>query len=238
MNIPKYSMLKADDRFLFTVMCNNHAGSNKCFVHQWSVYPAPNAVTVTYKITPSLESSTNTTISTETSLMLKRKFSILENTNGTFATENSFFSPITYRDEIGQNHIVFFSGGRYFGKGLCGDSFLHDMVIKSDNGKFNLTILPFYSISEVKSPLHDYAAILVKDNLKYYYIIHGGISCDYQTIYSDFFAINLFDKVYIKLAQNYTISWYLIHFLILGMVIHLLLIMESFSASWKVAYIF
>jgi hypothetical protein len=210
MNAPKYRMLRADKEFLFTVLCNNQEGYEYCFIHQWSIYSVRNPVTVAYHRGKSLASSINATLRVEPSVILSRKISILETISTALDKENSFFTPLTYKDNAGQDHIIFFSGGRVFWKGLCGDVFVHDMLIKKEREKFILTALPFYPISEIRNPLQDYAATLVKDKLIYFYVIHGGISCDYQTIYSDLFAIQVLDNLYIKLSQNYSMTRYFI----------------------------
>jgi hypothetical protein len=197
MKTPQYNMLRVDDKYLFYVLCKN-----ECFIYQLSVYSDIKKVTVNYQY--SKMSNSSSIISTSNEVAFRRKIITIENKQ--LKIKNSFFTPVTFKDELQQQHIIYFSGGQIIGKGICGDIFLHDMIISEENGKLNLNVLPPFKLPEINYPLNDYAASLITSDGKYFYLIHGGISCDYQTIYSDLFAIDIKSKEYIRLQQNEEIA--------------------------------
>jgi hypothetical protein len=142
-------------------------------------------------------------ISTSNELPFRKKISTIENSQ--LEIKNSFFTPVTFRNEFDQRHLIFFSGGQIIGNGICGDIFLHDMII-SEDGNFDLTVFTQYRIPEISYPLNDYGAFLLSNNETYFYFLHGGISCDLQTTFSDLFAIEIMSKMYIKVSQNKEIA--------------------------------
>ena len=199
MKTPKYNMLRVDERYMFYVLCKNNT---ECFIYQWSVYSDIKEVTVFYETNKLSGNASSITRSSE--VAIRRKVVNVENKQ--FQINNSFFTPVAFKDKLQQQHIIYFSGGQIIGKGICGDIFLHDMIISEENGKLNLNVLPPFKLPEINYPLNDYAASLITSDGKYFYLIHGGISCDYQTIYSDLFAIDIKSKEYIRLQQNEEIA--------------------------------
>jgi hypothetical protein len=92
--------------------------------------------------------------------MVKRRlisFSIL---NGDINLENSFFTPVTYRGPGTEQHLIFFSGGGIVSKGVCGDVFVHDIIMGKNNRGFNIIFVSNFKLTGINSPLSDYAAFL------------------------------------------------------------------------------
>jgi hypothetical protein len=230
MTTAKYSTLRVDGQYMFNLLCNKDVGYNGCFIIQWSVQTNRTSVIFTYVKSKRLENVSDLRIKNENTM--KRKFIMFEN----FNLENSFFTPATYKDDINQQHLVFFSGGGIIGKASCGDIFFHDLIIRADKVQPSIEIFSLLTFQDINYPRSDYAATLLKKNGKHFYLVHGGISCDSHTIYSDIFAIDILARQYIKVEHESEISQYNF-FLNLAMVMLLPHIMEHFTPSSTEIYI-
>jgi hypothetical protein len=138
MKTPKYNTLRVDDKYMFYVLCKNN---DDYFIYQWSVYSDINvANVVSFKMKNDRISSSGIKISKE--MVIRRK--IIKILNYKEKIQNSFFTPVTCKDDIGGFNLVFFSGGSILGKGICRDIFVHHMILDKE---FNLETLPSYKIS-------------------------------------------------------------------------------------------
>jgi hypothetical protein len=201
MKTPEYNMLRVDDKYMFYVLCRNTAGYDGCFIYQWSVQTNLTKF-ITLHYNEKLKRQPDITIQREESLMVKRKFLKFDVSNYEFSIKNSFFTPVTYKGSTNQQNLTFLSGRGVVSKGVCVDLFLHDMIMKEKGGEFYIDGDSKRKITGIDSPLSDYAALLLTEDDKYFYLIHGGMSCDYQTIYADLFVIDILANEYIKLSQN------------------------------------
>lgn len=205
MKSPKYNFLKVDDEYLLYSLCVYRSGNERCFIYQWSVQKFWKKITFAYSNTKYPERKPDITTNFETTLMIKRRLINFDTISSGMGLTNSFFTSVVYNDGR-ENHLIFFSGGGILSKGVCGDIFVHDMIIGENNGTFSLFATSNFNLAPINSPLKDYAATLVKDQGKYFYIIHGGTSCDSEKTFSELFAIHILDKKYIKLLQNVKIA--------------------------------
>jgi hypothetical protein len=116
-----------------------------------------------------------------------------------------------YSDVKNEDHLIFFSGGNA-AKGSCGDLFLHNFIIsniftgKSSHEKGKQVYQKNLVLNAPSYPLSGYAAIIVTFNQIPFYVIHGGISCNYSKVYSNLFAIDILDRKYILIPQNDTFA--------------------------------
>jgi hypothetical protein len=210
---PKYNILKVDNQYIFCVLCSEGLRSEECLspvIYQWSIEKNIPKKVINYSVHKLAEP--NSWIKLATTSQYKSISS------KTFSLENSSLSqiysisPISYKDRNNQHHLIYFSGGGNAAKGLCGDFFLHDIIIselipievsglaESDKyRKYLFADIPNYS-------LIDYAAFLFPFNDSLFYIIHGGISCDFKTIFSTLFAIEIYQMKYIKVLQEHAIA--------------------------------
>jgi hypothetical protein len=120
--------------------------------------------------------------------------------------QNSYFNPVSYFVD-GHLHVAYFSGAGNIAKGTCGDAFLHIFNISDDSPHIIASSLVSDMIkNERLYPRGYYASILIRFKDKLYYVLHGGLSCDYMNTHSNLFAIDLNDKVYKNLPHPNTIS--------------------------------
>jgi hypothetical protein len=203
MKLPAFNALKADDTYLFSAICKNENGSDSCSIHQWSVQRNTTNIIVTSTTSVPLSPPS---VKLENQTPWKRNSFVFEDLTDQKKIQNSYFTPVTYKDDGNQQHLFYFSGEGISGKGVCGDIFFHDMIIGSGNGNYTVEVFSMWRVGEVNNPLNNYAATLITDNVKYFYLIHGGVSCDYKTIYSDLFAIDIAYKQYIKVSHTNIIA--------------------------------
>lgn len=206
---PKYNTLKVDDNYLLCVLCTGSLSSNECLspvLYQWSVVKKIPKVIINYASPVSngpsdLKSTVSSTIGYKA---VPFRYHMHED----IFSPNYNFYPVTYKDDDNKQHIIYFSGGGNAAKGTCGDIFLHDIILKQElHSDIPITSETFlyqrYLVSGApKYPISDYAAALHITNDYIFYIIHGGISCDYKTIYSDLFCIDVKGRNYITIEQN------------------------------------
>jgi len=206
---PKYNTLKVDDNYLLCVLCTGSLSSNECLspvLYQWSVVKKIPKVIINYASPVSngpsdLKSTVSSTIGYKA---VPFRYHMHED----IFSPNYNFYPVTYKDDDNLQHIIYFSGGGNAAKGTCGDIFLHDIILKQElHSDIPITSETFlyqrYLVSGApKYPISDYAAALHITNDYIFYIIHGGISCDYKTIYSDLFCIDVKGRNYITIEQN------------------------------------
>jgi hypothetical protein len=118
--------------------------------------------------------------------------------------QNSYISPGVYKDMNGINHVLFFSGGGNLELATCSDGFLHDIKMKNEENDFSsFSYETIHTVIPVNTARADYASFLLNDDGDYYYIIHGGISCDFSKIFSDVYIVlaNRHNEIFIP-EQN------------------------------------
>jgi hypothetical protein len=200
MKTPKYAVLKVDNSFLFHILCSNNSAYDGCldpFIYQWSVQNNVVKVTLNYEVQKSEVNIENTFLS-ETTLKFNTSKVYLEASSG-INTQNSYFTPVIYRDLQDRKHILYYSGGGDVGNAVCGDIFMNDLIF---NG-IRIDLHEKYSL--LMHPIQDYAAFLKEVEGRFYYFLHGGLSCDYETIYSDLISIDIESKKYSLISQNISI---------------------------------
>jgi hypothetical protein len=211
MTVPEYNALKVDDNYLFYVLVAsriNNIHVSDAILLQWSIRTQISSIQQTYT---SINSNGTNSDFKESDTNLTKIVRISENLNNVLKTALSYIDPVTYVDSFDKQHITYFSGGAYLSKGTCGDIFLHDIVVteiisKDKQSTFD-RLYQVHQISEIpKHSLSEYASTMLDFDGNLLYLIHGGVSCDYQTVYSDLFAIDISAKRYIKFSQMNHIS--------------------------------
>jgi hypothetical protein len=112
--------------------------------------------------------------------------------------QNSFFTPAVYQDTSGTTHFIYFSGGGNVHTATCSDRFLHEIAFfkNKTTSQLQYKFSTFHSMNPSSFSTSSYASILIKYGKIQYYIIHGGISCDLDTIFTEVYAIPI-DGIYV-----------------------------------------
>jgi hypothetical protein len=209
MVIPQFNTLKVDNQFLFYALCYLNCQDYGVIIYHWTTAKTPNFPTII-----STEASTNLNSGLYISYRndhIKSTLTSKPALNEHFKFPLAYISPITYIDQNSQQHLAFFSGSGDLSKGTCGDIFVHDIVITSIlDGTIDENEVVYHDqyllLNGPSYPLSNYAASLMTFGSSFFYLIHGGISCDYITIYSNIFAIDVLNKKYIQLKQKTAIQ--------------------------------
>jgi hypothetical protein len=208
--LPQYNSLKSDDVYIVNVYCipRTYKGCLVPYLHIWEIVQGRTRIFLNYtenfsKILPKAFANNQTTV------LKWKKYIFSENLGKQINSHNSFFTPVKYTDRNSQDHIIFFSGGGNVAKGTCGDIFLHDIIVtelrteeKNDRSLSEIYLIP----NGPASPLGDYAATLLQFDDVYYYLVHGGISCDFKRKFFTLFAINIITKEYSTIQYNRTMA--------------------------------
>lgn len=200
-----YTTIKADERFLCYALCSVKDCSTYT-LRLWDVASSIPSNTIEY-ITRNSEISSYIVPSESESFEYKVTRYNSTTIDSLEIPQNYGFSPILYVDRDNTNHLLYFSGGGNIVKGICGDSLLRDIIIDelipNKSGKPHQTLYKeFLLTGERTRPLLDYAAILLTFNESSLYLIHGGISCDRKTIYSDIIVMDVLTEKYVKSIQE------------------------------------
>jgi hypothetical protein len=108
MKAPRYNMLRVDDDYLLYVLCENKPGHEGCFIYKWAVYfSETNKFLINYVYAKSDEIST-LSVENSTSLIISREFLLSQYLKNYIRDQNSYFSPVTYRDQRKYQHLLFF----------------------------------------------------------------------------------------------------------------------------------
>jgi hypothetical protein len=210
MKTPNYNILRVDQKYMFYVLCSKNGNDSGCInptLYQRKIMDVEVSAEVSYKYQVS---SVNYELSMnfETYSDLKTKIVFSKSLKNIENWENSYLSPVSYKDRNNEYHLIYFSGGGIMSKGLCGDIFLHDIVV-TELVKTNGTTknLASYSEQYVLSgspsyPISDSASFLISIEDKSFYIIHGGISCDYLQVFSTIYAVDLVSLIYSVIPQR------------------------------------
>jgi len=203
---PKYNSLKVDDKYIFYVICSND--DQKVYIVQWEISSISPTPTIAYEVGNSTLLSENE-MGNET-IVLPPKLLMSEKLEKELVMQNAYFNPMAYVDENNDWHLIYYSGDGNLKKGSCGDIFVHDLIITEltdDAIKSNADkLIQVYQLSgRPNIPISRYASGIIKNNGTYLYLIHGGISCDYQTSYSELFCIDVSSRQYLTIFQNNTI---------------------------------
>jgi hypothetical protein len=116
----------------------------------------------------------------------------------------SHVSPIMYSEDKSIN-FVFFSLGLNVVTGTCGEIFLHKISLKL-SFEFTREEIISPKTDETLHPISDYASFVSSGTKGLYYVIHGGIDCNRQMVYSDVFIIDITSNSYKKLNQSFQYS--------------------------------
>jgi hypothetical protein len=119
--------------------------------------------------------------------------------------QNSFFTPAIYQDQTtNTTHFLYFSGGGNIYLANCADRFVNDISISivPDTQQIKYGFSTYRSITPANFATSDYASILIMVDGSFYYFIHGGISCNLQTIFSQALMISLDKLQYGHLLQQ------------------------------------
>jgi hypothetical protein len=203
--------------FLFAPLCDQ---TNKVLlncktpvVFQWNPKRSIDKTVYSYSL---VESSKTNNMTIE---ILKSAPSNVVNT-ATFSTmfstetirnmfQNSFITPSAYRN--GEDfHLLYFSGGGDISLGTCADALLHDvkLSIKPELSKWDYKFEKYRLKEDLSSPLSDYASILVQTEDEYFFLVHGGLTCNLTTTLSTFYIVTVFTGPYGYLiaSQNQIMS--------------------------------
>jgi hypothetical protein len=100
--------------------------------------------------------------------------------------------------------LIYFSGGGNLQEHKCDDMMLN--ILRINGYESTSPIVTNFSQISFKSQilvtLNDYASIVLTIGQDQYFLIHGGLSCDCQTVYSILFAVRLTDYTFIFFHQN------------------------------------
>jgi hypothetical protein len=99
--------------------------------------------------------------------------------------------------------IAFLSGGVDIEASTCSDMVFNQakIDIPEDIPKV-ISITSFPIETKIISALSDYASIVLTISGKPYFFLHGGISCDFETIYSSIYTIDLSEYNFFRLNQR------------------------------------
>jgi hypothetical protein len=202
MLVPAYNILKIDSDYVFYVLCSE----SDCYLYQLEFIKNYETAFNSYK-TPLTTEKAKIHIKNE-----QERFAKIFVGEGILSVplflNNSFFTPVTYVDKTNEEHVLFFSGGGHIQKGSCADIVRYDFTITelvniqskaTSDASLQMRVL----LDGPSFPISDYASILRKDNQNYFYIIHGGIGCDYNIKFSDLFSIDIINIQYKDFVQNY-----------------------------------
>jgi hypothetical protein len=206
--LPNYNTLKVDSDHLSYVACFNNCSNAYIFILSFEKQPA--APFVVYSLPKEQESYGSSKMTREPNYRYNNAYYISPNLNSTTVDHISNFNPAMYLGTDEQIHLIYYSG-RNLAKGTCGDIFFHDLIVTElfsgeriqASTMLNQKYMP---LGGPNTSLSDYASILLNFDKKKFYLIHGGLSCDYLTTYSDMFAIDVQQRQYIKLSQNNSIG--------------------------------
>jgi hypothetical protein len=112
---------------------------------------------------------------------------------------NSFVHPIAVKKNNSIS-LKYFSGAGDLKKSTCGDVLFHSVEINSTEEKpfIHSKTSFFLGQGSERCSVGDYASVLASFGGKYYYIIHGGISCDLETIYSRIIFIDISENSHLN----------------------------------------
>jgi hypothetical protein len=204
--VPKYNQMLIIDGLLNYVLCDQDFHASNCvnpIVYKWRI--------ITSAMIPNAIYSRGTKRMGEIKLnnesgKLSFRMSNLSNPNNINFDQNSHLNIASY---LRKNNlfVTFFSGGGNIFELECPDMTFYTLKIDTSIVD-NLIIVSMTSvpmISDISHSVSDYASIVLDINGEPYFLIHGGISCDYQEIYSDLFAIRMLEYQYFSLKQNKSI---------------------------------
>jgi hypothetical protein len=202
---PNHNTLKVDDNYLFYVLSSVEEIS---YIYQWSIQQSIQDISISQVHFDNSMKNTNISINQDRAYIMKKYILTSDSLSVNLDIQNSFFTPVTYMDEEEETHLIYFSGGGSVEKAVCGDVFVNDILITDlfreyDDNLNSDKLVSKYILAERRNfPLSDYAATLLKSGETHFYLIHGGISCDYETIYSEMFLIDIVKGEYIEVLQN------------------------------------
>lgn len=203
--LPKYNQLRVTSGYLYNALCDSYSNtSQKCIsptIYKWNIVPTQPMTTFTLRNVSSeggspeiYKEKTLEDINTVTF----RKIEITE------PTQNSYFSAVSYLNN-GDTVIVYFSGAGNIERSTIGDVLITEIVIPGNPLK-SISINNKIVKTTNLRPVSRYASRLVIMNDSYFLVIHGGLSSDYQTVYSHIFSLDVLDGKYQLLKQTNRIS--------------------------------
>jgi hypothetical protein len=210
--IPPFSQLMISQDNLIYVLCDNKTTISYCDdpkIYRWTIIKNPENLNFIY---------TRDNFKTGGLVLTDQKSLRNINLNSTLSTfasvrqnislsQNSFLD-IAVRNQNESILLIYFSGGGNLQEHKCEAMMLN--ILKIDGYKNFSPIVNSVSqislASQIFDTLNDYASIVLSIGQNQYFLIHGGLSCDCQTVYSTLFAVQLSDYRVINLQQNSPIS--------------------------------
>jgi hypothetical protein len=209
--IPKYNQLQLINGNLVFVLCDEDQQLASCvnpIRYYWTIIRNPEFTNFTYS-RDETDDPLFTLHNIRNSDIEIRKARALP----LYISSNISIGPNSYLDiasrvEGNLLHLAYFSGGGDITKPTCEEMRLYYLEIDGmaeDNPK----LVSMKSISmngDVNHPISDYASVVLNIAEVEYFLIHGGISCDCENVFSDLFAIDLWKYQYLNLFQNETVA--------------------------------
>lgn len=205
--LPKLSSLKVSSNFITTVLCDI-TDTNSCLnpkLALWDLLWEDDRTTVTYvDFEEVVGSDSNLEIPPSNGINTIQYNSITLN-EAQIMSQISSQPPVSFI-ENNLLHINYYSGSGSLQNGTCGDPYLHELIIDISSQRLLEHKIFELEYSEIGG-LRSYASILISIKNTQYYLIHGGLSCDLQTVFSKIFLIDLSTKTYILPNQSRNMSW-------------------------------
>jgi hypothetical protein len=202
--VPKYNQMMIIDGLLNYVLCDQDLQSFSCVnpqIYKWKIIVSGKTSNFVYLRGPKRDGEVDVWDNQQPVSSI-RPFKAT-NLNNLILEQNSYLNVASHLKE-GNLLVMYFSGGGNILDLDCPEMIFYTLKINwmnEDSPKL-VSMISVPMSSDISYSVSDYSSIVLEINGEPYFVIHGGISCDYRVVYSELFAIRMLEYKYFSLKQN------------------------------------